>query len=144
MAKAVGGKVGEVKSIRIARSGFVVVECVSEKQMFGMFSIKKVNGHIVECFEFGGNKVGVISGVPLTTDLETFEDIHCVKRARRIKRFGEGKMEPSQSVCLTFYGDLPERIYAEYVTYRVRPYERGPLRCFAVRNTGMRLLSVEE
>ena len=110
VAKAVGGKVGEVKSIRIARSGFVVVECVSEKQMFGMFSIKKVNGHIVECFEFGGNKVGVISGVPLTTDLETFEDIHCVKTARRMKRFREGKMEPSQSVCLTFYGDLPERI----------------------------------
>ena len=53
-----------------------------------------------------------------------------MNQVRRLTRFRDGTREESQSVCITFSGDLPERIYFEYITYRVRPFERGPLRCF--------------
>ena len=84
----------------------------------------------------GGHSVGVISGVPLSVDPDMFMDVVGVRKARRMKRFREGKMEPSQSICITFYGDLPERVYLDYVTYRVRPYEKGPLRCFCCQEYG--------
>lgn len=35
-----------------------------------------------------------------------------------------------------FEGELPERVYLEYVCYRVRPYERAPLRCFCCQEFG--------
>ena len=63
VAKAIGGKVGEVKAIRITRSGIVVVECLSEEQLGHVLSIRKFDGHRVESFEMGigGYAVGVIS-----------------------------------------------------------------------------------
>ena len=138
VAKAIGGKVGEVKAIRTTRSGIVVVECLSEEQMFKALNIRKYDGHRVESFEMGsgGHMVGVIGGVPLSMDPEVFMDVVGVEKARRLKRYREGKLEPSLSICLTFTGDLPERVFSECVTYRVRPYEKGPLRCFSCQEYG--------
>ena len=39
-------------------------------------------------------------------------------------------------MCLTFDGRLPERIYVQYMSYRVRPFERAPLRCFCCQQYG--------
>ena len=40
-------------------------------------------------------------------------------------------------MCLTFEGEVvPERVYIEYISYRVRPYERAPLRCYCCQQYG--------
>lgn len=41
--------------------------------------------------------------------------------------------ELSTSARIVFNGELPERIVVDYVVYRVRPFEKAPLRCFACR-----------
>ena len=133
VAKFVGKKLGEVKSVRIARSGIVVVECMSEEQKEAAIRrLKWFNGCDVECFELGkkAKSTGVITGVPLSMEVEAFLELEGVSQVRRLKRYRDGEKEDSLSVCITFNGDLPERIYCEYVTYKVRPFDRGPLRCY--------------
>ena len=81
---------------------------------------------------------GVISGVPLTVKMEAIlDDVDGVCDAKRLTRFREGIREETTSICITFEGSsLPERIYFEYLCYRVRPYERAPLRCFCCQQYG--------
>ena len=141
VAKFIGKLLGEVKSIRIARSGIVVIECLSKMQMTRAIrrdSSSRFDGHRVSCFELGIASVrsGVISGVPLEMDMEPFRDLVGVEKVRRMSRFKDGRKELTQSVMLTFCGDLPERIYVDYITYRVRPFESGPLRCFCCQEYG--------
>ena len=42
----------------------------------------------------------------------------------------DSEKEDSNSVCLSFEGKLLERVHLDYVCYRVKSYERAPLRCF--------------
>ena len=80
---------------------------------------------------------GVISGVPLSVSMDMV--MHYVgeaDEARRMTRFRDGKKEPCESVCITFEEDIPERVYIDYVCYRVRPYEEAPLRCFCCQEYG--------
>ena len=39
-------------------------------------------------------------------------------------------------MTITFTGELPERVYVDYVTYKVRPFEKGPLRCYCCQAYG--------
>ena len=79
---------------------------------------------------------GVISGVPLDIKPDMFvEEVEGVCEARRLSRYREGQREQTKSICLTFEGELPERIDVHYVTYRVRTY-RGPIRCFCCQEYG--------
>lgn len=51
-----------------------------------------------------------ISGVPLSVEAESFRDVAGVCEARRMKRFREVEKEDSNSVCLSFEGELLERV----------------------------------
>ena len=101
--------------------------------------IMKFGACPVSCFELGGREVrrGVVSGVPLTMKTELFLEIGGVCQARRLVRYREGEREETKSVRLTFEGNvLPERVYVDYLCYRVRPFERAPLRCFKCQEYG--------
>ena len=39
-------------------------------------------------------------------------------------------------MCLTFEGELPSSVSLDYLWYKVRPYERAPLRCFSCQEFG--------
>ena len=45
-------------------------------------------------------------------------------------RYRDGKEERSKSVLLESVGELPERIFSDYVSYRGKAYVRTPLRCY--------------
>ena len=60
-----------------------------------------------------------------------------VKDVKRMKCFRDGKQQESKSMCVTFVGSvLPERVYLQYLSFKVRPYERAPLRCFCCQSYG--------
>ena len=42
----------------------------------------------------------------------------------------------SLSVLIEFGEELPERVFLDYVSYRVRAFERGPLRCYWCQDYG--------
>ena len=138
VSKFVVDRVGEIKSVRVTRTGMVIVECRNKQQMKEMSRIKRYNGSEVECFPMRERprKKGVISGFPLTIGMEAIDDYDCVYEARRMYRYKEGKKEPSESICITFEDELPDRMFIQYVCYRVRPFEAAPLRCFCCQEYG--------
>ena len=75
---------------------------------------------------------GVISGVPIDVEAESFLFVG----RRRLKSHREGKEQDSWSVLIEFAEALPERVYLDYVSYRVRAFERGPLRCYWCQEYG--------
>ena len=91
VGKFVEEKVGAVKSVRITRSGMVIIDCVSKPQGWKALDISTYKDHsCVECFQPGSEamKKGVISGVSLLVDAELFEAVEGVLEARGIKRKG--------------------------------------------------------
>lgn len=140
VVKFVVGKVGKVKSVRVSRRGMIIVECKSTEQVHKALGIYKFGECPVEVFRLGvrERRKGVVSGVPLTVKMETImHNVDGVCDAKRLSRFREGGREETTSVCLTFEGDvLPDRIYLDYLCYRVRPFERAPLRCFCCQKYG--------
>ena len=85
----------------------------------------------------GARRTGAISRVPLDMLPYMFkEGVEGVCHAKRLSRYREGKREDTLSMCLTFEGEVPGEIDLDYVKYRVRPYERAPLRCFCCQEYG--------
>ena len=141
VGKFIEKRVGKVKSVRVTRGGTVIIECRNCDQSYKAIMIRDYGETPVATFHLGTGGIkkrkGVISGVPLTVKPELFErEVEDVYEARRLSRYREGQREDTMSMCLTFEGELPERIYVGYVTYRVRPYERGPIRCFCCQEYG--------
>ena len=79
---------------------------------------------------------GVISGVPLNVEAESFLEVEGVCGAKRLKSYREGKERESLSVLMEFGEELPESVFLDYVSYRVRAFERGPLRCYWCQDYG--------
>ena len=136
-------KYGKVKAVRITRSGVVIIDCNDAKQMekvldqyfFGEGKDKVP----IKTFRMGegARTKGVISRVQEDIRPCKFEDgVKGVCHAKRLTRYREGKREDTGSMCLTFEGEMPGEIVLDYVTYRVRPYESAPLRCFCCQEYG--------
>ena len=71
----------------------------------------------------------------VSEDIMNSMDEFC--EAKRLTRFREGIREETTTVCLKFQGDtLPDRVYIDYLCYRVRPYVSAPMRCFCCHQYG--------
>ena len=95
-------KVGKVKSVRITRSGLVIVECKDRDQAKKAMKIRSFNKCRVEVFFLGGKrrKMGVISGVPLTVKPQQLMDVEGVCEIRRLTKFNQGKKVDAVTVCV--------------------------------------------
>lgn len=117
--------------VTITRSGFII-ECVSKQQQDELLRIKEYEDHSsLNCFLLWSEikKKGVTSGVPLLVEDESFQSTEDVCEARKLTIFQQTEKEESNLVCLTFVGELPEKIYLDYICYRVRLCETAPLTC---------------
>ena len=79
---------------------------------------------------------GVISGVLLNVEAESFLEVDGVCGARRLKSHREGKEQDSWSVLIVFGEELAEKVFLDDVSYRVRAFERGALRCYCCQDYG--------
>ncbi|KAK7930715.1 hypothetical protein WMY93_007110 [Mugilogobius chulae] len=138
VGKYVGEMVGDVRSVTVTRIGVVIIDCKSvcqRKNALDICAFEKGDQLFrVNCFVFdkSAKKKGVVSGVPVAFDEELFLNVDGVCGVRRLMRTVNGERDLSTSVCLSFReGMMPDRVYLDYICYRVRPFERGPLRCFA-------------
>ncbi|KAK7930877.1 hypothetical protein WMY93_007272 [Mugilogobius chulae] len=142
VGKYVGEMVGDVRSVTVTRSGVVIIDCKSvcqRKNALDICAFEKGNQLFrVNCFVFDktAKKKGVVSGVPVAFDEELFLSVDGVCGVRRLMRTVNGERDLSTSVCLSFREGMPDRVYLDYICYRVRPFERGPLRCFACQEYG--------
>ena len=140
VGKFIEKRVGKVKSVRVNRSGTVIIECRDFDQSYRALNVYSYGDIRVNTFPLGEGgyrrRKGVISGVPLTVKPAVFKQVDGVLEAKRMSRYREGQREETLSICLTFKEELPERIYVEYMTYRVRPFERAPIRCFCCQEYG--------
>ena len=138
-------KVGKVKSVRITRSGLVIVECKDRDQAKKAMKIRSFNKCRVEVFFLGGKrrKMGVISGVPLTVkpqqlmdvegEKEKAECIHCggdhyagsAQCPRTIKEVKVNRMRTERRVS---YAEAVKRVEGQKesgVDEKREPEERG-------------------
>ena len=139
IGRYISGQVGKIRILRVTRSGTVIIECRTKQQRNEMVRIKEYeDGSEIVWFKLGKpRRKGVISGVPLSITTDMIMD--CVRDAydaRRMTRFREGKKELSKSICINFEEEIPERVYIDYVCYRVRQYEEAPLRCYCCQEYG--------
>ncbi|KAJ8269851.1 hypothetical protein GJAV_G00107540 [Gymnothorax javanicus] len=63
-------------------------------------------------------------------------NVEGVCEARILKTRRLGMEQESLSVLLEFKSELPERVFLDYVSYRVREYVRAPLRCCWFQENG--------
>ena len=140
IGRYISGQVGKIRILRVTRSGTVIVECRSKKQRNEMVKIKEYeDGSEIVWFKLEGKprRKGVISGVPLSITTDIIMDyVDEAYDARRMTRYREGEKQLSKSICITFEEDIPERVFIDYVCYRVRPYEEAPLRCYCCQEYG--------
>ena len=111
--------VGKVVSIKVTRSGLVLVNCVDEEQ-------KNLALDLPRCIDLRSRAPakGVIAGVSLDVDNEYLsQKIQGVACARRLTLMVNGR-ENSLSIFLLFEETLPE-----YVRYVVRTFVSKPLQC---------------
>ena len=71
---------------------------------------------------------GVIRGVPHNVEAESFLEVEGVCGVKRLKSYRERKEQESLSVLIEFGEELPERVFLDYVSYRVRASKRVLLR----------------
>ena len=138
VGKFVEKSIGKVVLVRITRTGMVIIQCKDEEQEEKAIQMTTFGKCPVKCFRLGGRerRRGVIS-VPLTVKENVFLQVSGVSEVRRLTRFKNGEREKTNSVQVIFKGnELPERIYCDYMSYRVRPYVRAPLRCFRCQDYG--------
>ena len=116
----------------------MIVECETTEQRDRALKIRLFGRADIVCFSMRDKPTvkGVISGVPIDVEAESFHEVEGVCGARRLKSHREGKEQDSSSVLIEFVEALPERVYLDYVSYRVRAFERGPLRCYWCQEYG--------
>ena len=114
------------------------MECETIEQRDRALKIRSFGRADIVCFSMRDKPTvkGVISGVPIDMEAESFLEVEGVCGARWLKSHREGKEQDSWSVLIEFAEALPERVYLDYVSYRVRAFERGPLRCYWCQEYG--------
>ena len=80
--------VGEVKAVRISRGGIVTVECEPTEQRDGALKIRSCGRADIVCFSMRDRPTvkGVISGVPIDVEAESFLEVERVCVERRLKK----------------------------------------------------------
>ncbi|XP_055941648.1 uncharacterized protein LOC129971696 [Argiope bruennichi] len=141
--KGISGQLGAVSSIRKLRSGDLLIEVSSEKQVQQIMKIKSIGSipvsvtpHRTLNFTKGVISCGELFNTPveqITKDLNS----QGVTNVRRITIRKDGQLLNTKHLILTFHSPkLPGFIKAGYMNLPVRPYIPNPLRCFKCQRFG--------
>ncbi|GBM68549.1 hypothetical protein AVEN_155846-1 [Araneus ventricosus] len=138
--KGITSSVGEVKSTKKLRSGDLLVEVESPKQITKLNSLSTIPVTVNPHATLNSSK-GVIScGELLHESVEKItEELSSqgVTHVRRITIRRDGQLLNTKHLILTFdSAKLPEHIKTGYMRLSVRPYIPNPLRCFKCQRFG--------
>ncbi|GBL91503.1 hypothetical protein AVEN_13703-1, partial [Araneus ventricosus] len=141
--KAIIATVGEVKTTKKLRSGYLLVEVHSRKQSQQIVKLKTFSNIpiTVSPHAFLNSSKGVITcgellNVPTEEILKELQG-QGVSHVRRISIRRDGQLLNTKHLILTFdSAKLPENIKAGYMRLSVRTYIPNPLRCFKCQRFG--------
>lgn len=117
----------------------VEVENISDTLKASVLAVKTFAGVNVTIYvpKSETEIMGVIGPIDVSVDTEDlFDLLKCspdskVIKITRLNKFTNGSRTPSAAIRLTFEGNtLPNSVSIDFMTYKVRPYNTGPLRCY--------------
>ena len=136
--KMVKYALGKVESVRVTRSGLILIRCICEEQRKFAVGFKTTRTTEVSCFELGSRTPvrGVIWGVKTGVQVEYTKRIPGVVGSRRLTRWVNGRNR-SLSVLL-FYEEehLPTHVKLGYVRYTGRAFIPEPLQRKSCKGSG--------
>lgn len=141
LSSAINQEIGDIRHAKTMANGMLMIICKSSEQQKKACKVKNLNGKGVEGFIPGNNEsIGVIYNVSFEI---TEEDLKSnlkggkVTKARRLGKKQRDDGRESSAVMLTFMEEtLPEKVMLGYLCFRVKKYERPPLRCFNCQRFG--------
>ncbi|GBO14732.1 hypothetical protein AVEN_59426-1 [Araneus ventricosus] len=140
--KAITATVGEVKSTKKLRSGYLLVEVHSRKQSEQIVKLKTFSNIPITVYQHAtlNSSKGVITcgellNVPTEEILKELQG-QGVSHVRRISIRRDGQLLNTKHLILTFDSAKPENIKAGYMRLSVRTYIPNPLRCFKCQRFG--------
>ena len=133
-----------VKSVRVTRSGLVIIVCVSVGHRKNALEVKRMGAIKVNSFVLKKKAPmkGVITGIAVDVKVDQLRaKIPGVCDARRLMRRRQGgesgETEESLSVLLSFEAESsPDKLMLGYVSYPVSAFLPNPLRCFRCQAYG--------
>ncbi|CAJ1084286.1 uncharacterized protein LOC113119923 [Xyrichtys novacula] len=142
LTKAIHKVLGEVKRVKVLRSGALLVLCRDGAQQGKAIRMSRMEEKSVVCSmpEVKKVAVGVISNIPTAITCDEIRDNiegARVLELQRLKTNRNGEKTDSLSVKIRFEEPkLPDKVYIGYMCYDVRPFVPPPLRCFKCQKYG--------
>ena len=142
--------ISKVKDVKIRTNKIrkvVAVEIPEEESQWKgkLLDIKRIGKWDVMCStpKVERTVLGVIGPIDPAVDMKELEEMmRCedgsiVKSVSRLNKFTGGQKQPSSAVQVTFEGtSLPERIFVDVLSFKVRRYNMPPMRCFKCQRLG--------
>lgn len=133
---------GEVDKAFPVRGGKLLIQCRNSTQRDKALKLQSVcKLEVSEARLFGERRLkGVISGIPLGEKLEDLKKVMkggTIVSVKRLQANRNGERVDSTSVLLEFQESvLPERVMVGYMSFSVREYVPGPVRCYKCQRYG--------
>lgn len=146
LTKIINKDIGNVEFAKVLSDGNLLVGCNNEEQANKTLKIKEIGGiKVVSTNRVGSkNKIsgqkGIIFGVPLNICMDEFKGNlkgGKVVDAHRLKAVVEGVRKDTETVVIEFQGEgIPKRVMLGVMSYIVREFIPGPVRCFNCQRFG--------
>lgn len=146
LTKIINRDIGNVEFAKVLSDGNLLVGCNNEEQANKALKVKEVGGiKVVSTNKVGtiskaSGQKGIIFGVPLNISMEEFKGNvkgGKVVNAHRLKSVVEGVRKDTETVVIEFQGEgIPKRVMLGVMSYIVREFIPGPVRCFNCQRFG--------
>lgn len=145
LTSTLANKIGEIEFAKILNDGNLFVRCANAGQMDKALKIKDIAKCKVENSGRVGTrkkdgKIGVITGVPLSVNMEELKkNIKGAKilSVQRMKTKRDGVVKDSETVSIEFEEEsVPKKVFLGFMSYPVRMFVPKPMRCFNCQRFG--------
>ena len=113
----------------ISRNNLLIIIAKNDVETTKLSLIKNLDGVAANAHVAAKPKYCII-GVPVNVDDETIKlGTGCESATRIFKSIGGSKVA-SPVVILSFQGKVPDRVKLGYLSFKVKPFVREPIRCY--------------
>lgn len=146
LTKIINRDIGNIDFAKVLSDGNLLIGCNKEDQANKALKLKEIGGiKVVSTNRVGrksqsGGRKGIIFGVPLNIGMEEFKGNlkgGKIINAQRLKAVADGIRKDTETVVIEFQEDeIPKRVMLGVMSYIVREYIPGPVRCFKCQRFG--------
>ena len=113
----------------IPRNNLLIVLAKDDNEIRKLSSMSQINGIAVKALTENKPKHCIV-GVPMNIDIaDIIESVQC-ESAIRVTKTANGTKIPTSVVILNFKGQIPVKVKVGYLSFKIKPFIREPLRCY--------------